>query len=63
MWKKHDKQDDNQIYNLSSLSGDASSVSSVKLVIICGDLENMVLKTWTVILLSMKVTGETQDMF
>ena len=39
-------------YNLSSLSVNASSVSSVKLVIIWGNLEEKILKAWTVILLS-----------
>ena len=48
MWQKLSKQDDNQIY----LSVNASSVSSVKLVIIWGNLEERVLKTWTVILIS-----------
>ena len=39
-------------YNLSSLSSvNVSSVSSVKLVIIWGNLEERVLKTWKVIFL------------
>ena len=49
MWHKHNKQDDN---NLSSLSVDASSAFSVRLVIIWGNLKDRVLKTWNVILLS-----------
>ena len=39
-------------YRLSSLSVNASSASSVNLVIIWGNLQERVLKTWTAILLS-----------
>ena len=42
-------------YDVSSLSVNASSVSSVNLVIIQGNLEEKVLKTWTVILLSCEI--------
>ena len=42
-------------FTLFSLSMNASSVSSVNLVIVWGNLEERVLKTWAVILLSCDV--------
>ena len=42
-------------YDVFSLLVNASSVSSVNLVIIQGNLEEKVLKTWTIILLSCEI--------